>query len=112
MIHFNFIEEEASKSTQIHWANELTEIFNGIYHVRNARDLLAAAHLKKYMATHFSAQQLIECALNISPQQIPMNWVLSKTAINRMDHYTNELLKENIAHQEMHKLFSAFSLLK
>ena len=64
------------------------------------------------MDTHFSSQQIIECALNISPQQIPMNWVLSKTAINRMDQYTNELLKENIAHQEMQKLFSAFSLLK
>jgi hypothetical protein len=41
-----------------------------------------------------------------------MNWVLSKTAINRMDQYTNELLQENISHQEMQKLFSAFSLLK
>ncbi len=112
VIHFNFINESALKPTKIYWANELSEVFSGIYHVRNARDLLAAAALKKYMDTHFSSQQIIECALNISPQQIPMNWVLSKTAINRMDQYTNELLKENIAHQEMQKLFSAFSLLK
>jgi len=112
VIHFNFIDESALKPTKIYWANELSEVFSGIYHVRNARDLLAAAALKKYMDTHFSSQQIIECALNISPQQIPMNWVLSKTAINRMDQYTNELLKENIAHQEMQKLFSAFSLLK
>ncbi|MEI6586584.1 MAG: hypothetical protein WCL56_10885 [Sediminibacterium sp.] len=112
IIHFNFLNEAALKPTEIHWANELSEIFNGVYHVRNARDLLAAAALKKYMDTHFSSQQIIECALNISPHQIPMNWVLSKTAINRMDQYTNELLQENISHKEMQKIFSAFSLLK
>ena len=112
VIHFNFLNDAALKPTEIYWANELMEIFNGLYHVRNARDLLAAAALKKYMETHFSTQQLIECALNISPQQIPMNWVLSKTAINRMDQYTNELLQDNISHKEMQKIFSAFSLLK
>jgi hypothetical protein len=112
VIHFNFLNDAALKPTEIHWANELSEIFNGVYHVRNARDLLAAAALKKYMETHFSSQQLIECALNISPQQIPMNWVLSKTAINRMNQYTNELLHDNISHKEMQKIFTAFSLLK
>jgi hypothetical protein len=112
VIHFNYLNEAAIKPTEIYWANELTEIFNGVYHVRNARDLLAAANLKKYMDTHFSSQQLIECALTISPQQIPVNWVLSKTAIHRMDQFTNELLQENIAHQEMQKIFTAFSLIK
>jgi len=93
---FNFSETDSSWNKGIHIVNEVTEIITGIYQTRNARTKLASYELNQYCLERFGKGHLLQLALNINNKQLPMNWVLSHTAMQRVDFYCNNLLQDII----------------
>ena len=96
LICFNFSETDSSTNKGIHIGNELTEIITGFYQTRNARTKLASYALNEYCMERFGKGHLLELALGINNKQLPMNWVLSHTAMQRVDSYCNNLLQQII----------------
>lgn len=112
IIQFNFSEEDNSGSRGIRFANDVTEIIKGIYNTRNGRVLLATQQMKKYVAENFSDKQLINLSLDLSQKKFPMNWVLSHTAMKRVDLFTDSLLHLQKDSAELKKLYAAFKTIK
>jgi hypothetical protein len=91
VLQFNFSQDDTT-NVNIRFANELRDIINGIENTRYARVNLGSEALKKYMHNNFDTQQIINLNLDISVKKLPMNWLLSQTAMNRVDNYTDSLM--------------------
>jgi hypothetical protein len=111
IIQFNFSEDD-SLTHGIRFANELMEVLNGIENTRYARASLTAEAMKKFMRNHFDTSQIINLTLAISIKKLPMNWLLSHTAMNRIDAYTDSqmFLKRDSA--ELQHIFNAIHNIK
>jgi hypothetical protein len=112
IIQFNFSQDDTSSNKSIRFANEIMEVVNGIENTRYARVSLATEALKNYMLHRFDTQQIINLNLDISVKKLPMNWLLSHTAIDRVDHYTDSLLYLKKDALEIQKIYKAISLIK
>lgn len=96
LLCFNFSEVDSSWNKGIHFGNEVTEVITGIYQTRNARTTMSNYALNQYCLERFGEGHLLQIALSINTKQLPMNWVLSHTAMQRVDNYCNSLLQEII----------------
>ena len=90
---FNFSQTDSNCNRGIRLGNEITEMITGIYQTRNARTILANHALIQYCRERFGDGHLLEIDLNINSKALPMNWVLSHTAMQRVDAYSNCLLE-------------------
>lgn len=111
IIQFNFSEDDSTKHS-IRFANELMEVLNGIKNTRYARASLTVEAMKKYMHQNFDTAQIINLNLDISIKKLPMNWLLSHTAMNRIDAYTDlqmQLKKDSI---QIQHVFNAIKNIK
>ena len=111
IIQFNFSEDDSTKHS-IRFANELMEVLNGIENTRYARASLTVEAMKKYMRQNFDTAQIINLNLDISIKKLPMNWLLSHTAMNRIDVYTDlQMLLKKDSIQIQH-VFNAIKNIK
>jgi hypothetical protein len=94
LLCFNFSETDSSWNKGIRFGNEITEIITGIYQTRNARTTLANQALHQYCLERFGQGHLLQIGLSINSKELPMNWVLSHTAMQRVDSYCNSLIQE------------------
>ena len=68
--------------------------------------------MKKYMRQNFDTAQIINLNLDISIKKLPMNWLLSHTAMNRIDVYTDlQMLLKKDSIQIQH-VFNAIKNIK
>ncbi len=91
IIQFNFSQDDSAHKN-IRFANEIMEIVNVFENTRLAKVQLATEEMKKFMNENFSGNQIINLNLDISQKKLPMNWLLSKTAMKRVDLYTDSLM--------------------
>jgi hypothetical protein len=96
LLCFNFSELDSSMNRGIYWFNEIAEIVVGIYQTRNARTSHSQQRLNQYCIKRFGQGHLLQLELGINIKKMPMNWVLSHTAMQRMEAYSNDLIKQII----------------
>lgn len=108
VLQFNFSQEDTT-IINIRFANELRDIINGIENTRYARVNLGNEALKKFMHNNFDTQQIINLNLDISVKKLPMNWLLSQTAMNRVDNYTDSLMRLKKDTVSMKKIYRAIA---
>ena len=111
IIQFNFSQDDLS-SRNIRFANELMEVINGIENTRYARASLTVELLKKYMRNNFDTGQIINLNLEISTRKLPMNWLLSQTAINRIENYTDSQMNLKKDSVQVRNIFNAIIKIK
>jgi hypothetical protein len=111
IIQFNFSQEDTSNHS-IRFANEFMEVINGIENTRFGRASLTVEAMKKYMHKHFDTSQIINLNLDISIKQLPMNWILSHTAMNRIDSYTNAQMCLKKDSLQVQHIFNAIKNIK
>lgn len=93
---FNFSSKDTSLNKGIRLANEFSELLNAVYQTRNARTTLAINSLNEYCLQRFGPAHLLQLELDINTKNLPMNWVLSHTAMQRMDIYCNAMVEKII----------------
>ncbi|OYU56619.1 MAG: hypothetical protein CFE25_05150 [Chitinophagaceae bacterium BSSC1] len=93
---FNFSGMDTSIHKGIRLANEFSELLNAVYQTRNARTTLAINSLNEYCLQRFGPTHLLQLELGINTKNLPMNWVISHTAMQRMDSYCNDMLEQII----------------
>ena len=111
IIQFNYSQDDLS-SRNIRFANELMEVINGIENTRYARASLTVESLKKFMRNHFDTSQIINLNLEISTRKLPMNWLLSQTAFNRIENYTNSQMNLKKDSNQIINIFNAITKIK
>jgi hypothetical protein len=111
IIQFNFSQDDTSNHS-IRFANEFMEVMNGIENTRFARASLTVEAMKKYMNKHFDTSQIINLNLDISIKQLPMNWILSHTAMNRIDSYTDAQMYLKKDSLQVQHIFNAIKNIK
>jgi hypothetical protein len=97
---------------EIRFGNELMEVLNGFENTRYARASLSMEAMKKYMLLYYDTAQIINLNLDISIKKLPMNWLLSHTAMNRVNDYTDSLMLLKKDSIEVQKLFNAIKKIK
>ena len=112
ILQFNFSQDDSSSFQPIRFANEIMEVVNGIENTRFARVGLAIEAMKNYMRNTFDTLQIINFNLDISTKKLPMNWLLSHTAIDRIDHYTDSIMHLQKDSLQIQKLYNAISIIK
>lgn len=108
IIQFNF-SQDTTMHTNIRFANDVMEIINVFENTRLAKAQLTIEELKIFMAKNFSEEQIINLNLDITQKKLPMNWLLSKTAMKRVDLYTDSLMHLQKDPQSLNKLFTALN---
>jgi hypothetical protein len=93
---FNFSGQDPGINKGIHLANEFSELLHAVYQTRNARTNLAIKSLNEYCLQRFGSAHLLQLELDINTKDLPMNWVLSHTAMQRIDLYCNAMLEKII----------------
>lgn len=93
---FNFSGQDPGIKKGIRLANEFSELLHGVYHTRNARTTLAINSLNEYCMERFGPAHLLQLELDINTKDLPMNWVLSHTAMQRIDLYCNAMVEKII----------------
>jgi hypothetical protein len=111
IIQFNFSQDDSTKHS-IRFANELMEVLNGVENTRYARASLTVEAMKKFMRNHFDTVQIINLNLDISIKKLPMNWLLSHTAMNRVDAYTDSLIFLKKDAFQVQRIFTAIKNIK
>ena len=93
---FNFSGKNPGINKGIRLANEFSELFHAVYQTRNARTTLSINSLNGYCLQKFGPAHLLQLELDINTKDLPMNWVLSHTAMQRIDLYCNAILEKII----------------
>lgn len=93
LLCFNFSVKDTSINQGIRLGNEFAELVQAAYQTRNARTALAISSLNEYCLSRFGPNHLLQIELSINSKELPMNWALSHTAMQRMETYCNELLE-------------------
>jgi hypothetical protein len=87
VLQFNFSGDTAIHS--VSKFNEISEITGAIYNTRGGRGQIAQDALQKYVESLHGV--FIPLTLKLNENELPMNWVLSRTVVERLDQ-TLELL--------------------
>jgi hypothetical protein len=96
VIQLSFGDECKDRTKSISFLNEIQEIVLAMYNTRLGRTKVANQELKKYVED----SMYIEFYLHDDTKKVPMNWVLSNNALQRIE---NEC-KENLIPSKMGKL--------
>jgi hypothetical protein len=108
VIQFNFGTEDSIISAKsIKSFSEIMEVVAGIYNTRSGRSNIARYNMQQFLkAIH---GEYINLNLKLSTKQIPLNWILSKTAVNRLSDLIEKMVykKEGEINdkRELQKLF-------
>lgn len=88
-----FGNDSRAKPSDVKFANELTEIITGIYNTRSGRAINAKLDLMNF--TDSLKGKFIDIPLDISTAQVPLNWILSDTSLQRLGHYCDRLINSH-----------------
>ena len=91
-----FGNDSRARPGTVTFANEFTEIVNGIYNTRSGRGVKAKLDLTTFVTDSLKGK-LVDIPLDISNAKVPMNWILSDTSLRRLDQYCERLFKRNAA---------------
>ncbi|HEY0355068.1 MAG TPA: hypothetical protein VGC29_02620, partial [Flavisolibacter sp.] len=110
VIQFNFADEDTITSTSIRKFSELMEIVGAIYNTRSGRSHLSQAYLQRYVDSLGGV--FIPLHMKLNTKKFPMNWMLSNTAMNRLDSVISAMIKPRITDttdrvdkENLHRLF-------
>jgi hypothetical protein len=108
ILQFNFGEAD-STIAPVKSFNEVKEVVSAIYNTREGRGAISQEELKKYVVDSLKGE-LINLDLKLNTKRIPMNWILSKTAVNRLSELTGRMVrlsdnKDQKDKAELYKLF-------
>ncbi len=81
------------KPHPVTFGNELSEIVTAIYNSRSGSAANARFNLMQFVDSLHGS--FIDIPLDMSVAQVPLNWVLSDTSLNKLDHYCNRLINSN-----------------
>ena len=91
VLQFNFGSNDSTISeNSIRSFSEIMEIVGGIYNTRSGRSDIAQYYLAQYVDSLNGV--FIPLYLNYTTKKIPLNWMLSSTAVNRLDKAIGEML--------------------
>lgn len=88
ILQFNFSGDTTIRG--VNAFNEITEITSAIYNTRNGRGNIAQDLLKKYVDSLHGV--FIPLNLKLNSKELPMNWILSNTAADRLDSAIKQLV--------------------
>lgn len=100
ILQFNFSGDTTIKSIKVF--NEIAEIAGAIYNTRNGRGNIAQDLLKKYVDSLHGV--FIPLNLQLNSKELPMNWILSNTAAERLDQAIEQLVGKQ-ENTQLNKLF-------
>ena len=103
VIYLRFSDNDNTQVQNIHWFNELSEIFNGIYNTRVGRSFTAIAQLNRFVNDRRGI--LIDEPLSRNDRDVPMNWMLSNQSMNNIMGDIDDKLKDVSAKGVKVKLF-------
>ena len=108
VLQFNFGNTD-STITSVKNFSEVMEILGGIYNTRSGRSVIATHYLSQYVTK--LGGTYIQLAMPNSTKEVPLNWILSQTAVGRVERLIEKMVvpKEASADKEekaeLRKLF-------
>lgn len=111
VLQFNFADDDSTITpTSIKKFSEVMEIFGAIYNTRSGRSNLSQAYLERYVRSLNG--EFISLNLSLNTKQFPMSWILSNTAMNRLNDAIDDMVKPVITDtsdvvdkRKLHRLF-------
>jgi hypothetical protein len=108
ILQFNFGETDSS-FVSVKSFNEVKEVVSAIYNTREGRGAISQYELQHYVRDSLKGE-FINLNLTLNTKRIPMNWILSKTAVNRLSELTGKTVrlsnnKDQRDKVELYKLF-------
>ncbi len=94
VIQFHFSEESEGEYKGIEFLNEPREILGAIMNVRSGHTNYSYEELFRVCNDYNG--KLIPLSLPLSAHDVPMNWVLSKAALSRIEEVCNGILKKEM----------------
>ena len=91
ILQFNFGEAD-STIAPVKSFNEIKEVISAIYNTREGRGAISQEELRQYVLDSLKGE-LISLDLKLNTKRIPMNWILSKTAVNRLSELTGKMVR-------------------
>jgi hypothetical protein len=91
VLQFNFGSNDSTiKESSIRSFSEIMEIIGGIYNTRSGRSDIAQYYLAQYVDSLDGV--FIPLYLKPKTKKIPLNWMLSNTAVNRLDEEIGKMM--------------------
>ncbi len=108
VLQFNFGETDSS-FISVNSFNEIKEVVSGIYNTREGRGAISQYQLQQFVRDSLKGE-FINLNLTLNTKSIPMNWILSNTAVNRLSALIGQsvnMTSDNGSNdkQELSKLF-------
>jgi len=108
VIQFNFGTEDSIISAKsVKSFSEIMEVIGGIYNTRSGRSIMARYNMQQYLRTIHG--EYINLDLKLSTMKIPLNWILSNTAVNRLSDLIEKMVYKKEGDladkRELQKLF-------
>jgi hypothetical protein len=108
VIQFNFGTEDSIISARsVKSFSEIMEVIGGIYNTRSGRSNMARYNMQQYLKTIHG--EYINLNLKLSTRKIPLNWILSNTAVNRLSDLIEKMVYKKEGEiadkRELQKLF-------
>jgi len=91
ILQFNFGETDSSLIS-VKSFNEIKEVISGIYNTREGRGAISQYELQHYVRDSLKGE-FINLNLTLNTKRIPMNWILSNTAVNRLSELIGRTVK-------------------
>lgn len=91
VLQFNFGEVDSS-FVSVTSFNEVKEVVSGIYNTRRGRGSISQYELHHYVRDSLKGE-FINLNLTLNTKRIPMNWILSNTAVNRLSDLIGKTVK-------------------
>ncbi len=108
VIVLRYSDETNDTYQNINFGNELTEILNGIYNTRTGRVNMAVKELEQLVDQMHG--HTITLKLDLSGSEVPMNWMLSRTALNNIERFVKKMIAEQREKNKFRRLFCVDSL--
>jgi hypothetical protein len=108
VLQFNFGTEDSIISAKsIKSFSEIMEIIGGIYNTRSGRSNMARYNMQEFVKNIHG--EYINLNLRLSTKQIPLNWILSNTAVSRLSDLIEKMVYKKQGERndriELQKLF-------
>jgi hypothetical protein len=108
ILQFNFGEVD-SGLVSVKSFNEIKEVVSGIYNTRRGRGAISQYELQHFVRDSLKGE-FINLNLTLNTKRIPMNWILSNTAVNRLSELIGRTVKLSNSNDvkdkfELYKLF-------
>jgi hypothetical protein len=100
VLQFNFSKDGIPKPDGIKFANEALEILMGIYNARGGHTDYSLDYMKKIISRHNG--KYVNMDMTQNSKDVPMNWVLSRAAINSIKN----LCKVSLLNQELNGMMN------